>query len=86
MLSDDDALPVAIYLDVADDEIAAVRQQSVKVYLRDRGLADNQIKLVMGKNTGTYSPVKNKLRDAQTVDNKGAAASAAEPAGTAAAK
>lgn len=74
MLSDDDALPIAIYLNVSQDELYLVREQSVKVYLRDRGLSEQQMKIVAGPNTGNYNATAPKLRDARLADTEAAAA------------
>jgi len=73
MLSDDDALPMAIFLNVIGDDLYPAREQSVKVYLRDRGLSEQQIKVLAGANTGNVTATAPKVRDAQTADTKAAA-------------
>lgn len=70
MLSDDDALPMVIYLNVAGDEVLAGCERSVRVYLRDRGLNDDQMKFIAGRNPGKMSPTAPKLRDAMNADTK----------------
>ena len=70
MMSDDDALPMAVYLNIAGDEKLAGCEQSVRVYLRDRGLTDQQVKIVAGRNPGSYSPTAPKIKDAQAAAAK----------------
>lgn len=70
MMSDDDALPMAIYLNVSGDEKLAGCEQSVRVYLRDRGLTDQQVKIVAGRNPGGYSPTAPRIKDAQAAAAK----------------
>ncbi|MDB5294409.1 MAG: hypothetical protein JWO31_392 [Phycisphaerales bacterium] len=80
MLEDDDALPVVVYLDAGgDDALLSARQQSVKVYLRDRGLTEAQVTLVAGKNPGTFAPTARALRGSQALDQKALAPAAAAP-------
>jgi hypothetical protein len=85
MLGDDDALPVVVYLDAgaapADPALAAARQQSVRVYLRDHGLMDNQVKVVDGRNATTYAPAAPKIHAARAADAKANAASQGGTAG-----
>ena len=64
MLKDDDACsPLVVYLDVAPGATYDPRQESVRVYLKDRGLLDTQIKLVAGPNTNNLGPTAPALRE-----------------------
>ncbi|HEX8912020.1 MAG TPA: hypothetical protein VF796_06640 [Humisphaera sp.] len=65
MLGDDDALPLVVYVDVPKDDASAARQRAVEVYLRDRGLAADQVKVVAGANPRTSTPTAPKLKDMQ---------------------
>lgn len=69
MLSDDDALPMVVYLNVAED-LQAGCENSVRVYLRDRGLTEAQVKVVAGRNPGRMTPTAPKLKDATAADAK----------------
>lgn len=73
MLADDDALPVAIYLNVIGDDVFAACEQSVRVYLRDRGLGEQQIKVVAGRNPGGYQATAPLIRQARVAENQAAA-------------
>jgi hypothetical protein len=74
MMDDDDALPLVVHVDAAGDEpLSAARQQSVKVYLRDRGLADQQVTVVNGRNAGTYAPTAPRVKTARDADAKATA-------------
>jgi len=77
MLADDDALPLVVYVDVAKDDATPDRQRAVEVYLRDRGLAADQVKVVAGANPRTSTPTAPKIKDMQ------AAAQAPAPTGPA---
>src|SRR5688500_208604 len=81
MMSDDDALPVAIYLNVAGDDVFAGCEQSVRVYLRDRGLSEQQIKVVHGRNPGGYQPTAPLIRGARLVESQAATTSQGGTAG-----
>jgi hypothetical protein len=59
MLADDDApQPLVVYIDVDGNQqtIAAPRQESVTLFLKDRGLRDEQIRVVFGDNPAARSP------------------------------
>jgi hypothetical protein len=78
MLADDDALPLVVYVDAPKDDASPARQRAVEVYLRDRGLAADQVKVVAGANPRTSSPTAPRLKDMQA-----AAAAPAPSAGNA---
>jgi len=50
--------PLVIYLDVPSDDQIAGRRQSVAMFLKDRGVRDDQIKLEMGANPKSISSVE----------------------------
>jgi hypothetical protein len=64
MLADDDApQPLVVYIDIDGKEqnIAAPRQESVTLFLKDRGLRDEQIRVVFGDNPAARSPAAQHL-------------------------
>ena len=64
MLADDDApKPLVVYIDVdgKQADIAAPRQESVTLFLKDRGLRDEQIRIVLGDNPTARSPAAQHL-------------------------
>ena len=74
MMNDDDALPLVVHLDAAGDEqLSAARQQSVKVYLRDRGLSADQVSVMAGRNAATYAPTAPRVRASREADAEASA-------------
>jgi hypothetical protein len=57
MLADDAALPLVVYVDAPADDASAGREQSVRVYLKDRGLGEAQVQVVAGPNVRRFQPV-----------------------------
>jgi hypothetical protein len=49
--------PLTVYVDVAPDNHLAARQQAVAMFLKDRGMRDEQIKLEQGSNPDSTTPV-----------------------------
>jgi hypothetical protein len=74
MLVADAGMPLVLNLDVPQDDAYASREQAVRIFLKDRGLTDAQVKLVAGPNLRNGRPT-GPLLDAQK------AASAATPGG-----
>jgi hypothetical protein len=80
MLADDDSpQPLVVYIDVDPKQldIAGPRQVAVSEYLRDRGLKDEQIRVVLGDNPAARSPAAQHLsrqNRAESGDGTGAAA------------
>ena len=56
MHDDESCTPMIVHLTGADD-MADARGKSVTIYLKDKGLKDNQIKIESGVNTATNHPV-----------------------------
>jgi hypothetical protein len=58
MLKDDDAPgPMTVYLKLSDTDAAAkARESAVITFLKDKGLKDDQIEVVMGDNPAARSP------------------------------
>ncbi|HET6248204.1 MAG TPA: hypothetical protein VFE47_10945 [Tepidisphaeraceae bacterium] len=72
----DTPAPLVIFIDLPkDDEKTAHRRDAVMAYLKDRGLADNQIVMKSGPNPDVNSPV------APLLAAQGGATSSAPPAG-----
>ena len=79
MLGDDDACtPLVVRIDVADDAMADARRDAVRVYLKDRGVSDDQVKLETGPNTKYTFGAKGSLAGKQQLD--GGTAAPAGPA------
>lgn len=68
--------PLVIYLDVASDDQIAGRRQSVAMFLKDRGVRDDQIKLEMGPNPKSISAVEPLALPSDDQTKSGAAPSA----------
>lgn len=78
MLADDDALPLVVYLDVPQDDVAARRQEAIQVFLKDRGVLATQFKVVPGKNMQLLTATAPKIKAMQSAE--AAAPAAAAPA------
>jgi hypothetical protein len=63
MLRDDDRPePMKVYLNLDDaDAVSKQRQVAVVAFLKDQGLADDQIKIAFGYNPDSSSPASNHL-------------------------
>jgi hypothetical protein len=58
MLADGDVYSIlVVYLDVPEQSALAPRQQAVSIYLKDRGLKDDQIRLENGPNPNSTTAV-----------------------------
>jgi hypothetical protein len=87
MLKDDDTCtPIVVYLDVPhegnDGQTYDARQESVRGYLKNRGLTDNQIRVVAGPNVYNLGPTAPALRAKKLLDVGAAVAVNPEPAGS----
>jgi hypothetical protein len=73
MLKDDDACePMTVYLNVPDkDDLANARKSAVVTYLKDTGLADNQISIVYGDNPATHNPTAKFLPNLSKTETGG---------------
>lgn len=72
MLQDDDSPgPLKVHLTV-EGSLAKARQAAIVTYLKDRGLMENQITVVMGDNPDTRNPVAPRLKDMTKADSTGA--------------
>jgi hypothetical protein len=49
--------PLTVYVDVPQDSTLAARQQAVAMFLKDRGMREEQIKLEQGSNPNSTTPV-----------------------------
>jgi hypothetical protein len=49
--------PLVVWIDVPQDDQLAARQQSVSMFLKDRGMRDDQIKLELGPNPDSTTAV-----------------------------
>jgi hypothetical protein len=75
MLVADAGLPLVLSLDVPRDDAYAGREQAVRVYLKDRGLTDAQVKLVQGPNGRSTHPVAPLLKAQEAVNTNPTAGS-----------
>lgn len=83
MLRDDDACaPLVLYVDVPQDESTNARHDSIKVYLKDRGLTDAQIKLVEGSNPKNLNPAAPGIRALKLIESGAPVGVNPEPAGS----
>jgi hypothetical protein len=83
MLKDDDAaMPLAVYLDMPQDEDYAARADAVGVYLKDRGLPESRVKVTAGPNTKNVGPTGPGLRAKKLLDGGATIAVNPEPAGS----
>jgi len=86
MLRDDDACdPLVVFLDVPADGAMASRQESVRVFLRDRGLMDSQIRLQPGPNPATTAPAAPAINAKRLLDSGAPVGINPEPTGSPAA-
>ena len=87
MLKDDDACdPLVVYVDVPSGELMAGRMESVKVYLKDRGLEDRQIQLEAGANPAARGPAAPGIAAKRLIDSGAPIGTNPEPTGSAGAK
>ena len=90
MLKDDDAAdPLVVYVDVPsnpDESGQASRMDSVKVYLKDRGLQDRQIRLEAGANPSARGPAAPGITAKRLIDSGAPIGTNPEPTGSAGAK
>ena len=62
MLMDDEAcVPMIVHLDMPDNDEAKARKASIVAYLKDQGLADDQVKFEGGPNPKVTSPAAPNL-------------------------
>ena len=86
MLADGDvASNLVIYLDIPSDAEQAQRQQAVNLYLKDRGLRDEQIRLENGENPNSSYAVMPTLPQPPGQGQQGGAAASPAMTPTAAA-
>ena len=62
MLDGDPTLPMTVWLDIPEDDLAQSRRLAVGTYLEDRGLLVDQIKFGSGPNPDTYSVATDQLK------------------------
>jgi hypothetical protein len=67
MLKDDEALPLHIWMDVPRGDVD-LRMASVTTYLKDRGLAPDQITFALGNNPGDDHSASASLSDLKNMD------------------
>lgn len=85
MLRDDDACtPISIFVDVPEDDFTKGRTDAVKVFLRDRGLADNQVKVAVGPNKGKTFYAAPSIRAMKLIESGAPVGTNPEPMGSAA--
>jgi hypothetical protein len=75
MLVADAGMPLVLNLDVPQDDAYNAREQAIRIFLKDRGLTDSQVKVVAGPNVRNSKPTAPLLAAQQ------AAAAAAPAAG-----
>ena len=86
MLRDDAALPLVVYLDLSRAEVSAraagvlppsadAHRDSVRVYLADRGVSDEQLELRSGPNLGYNHPARDGLRGLKALQGEDAESS-----------
>jgi hypothetical protein len=74
---------MVVYLDVPPDADRDAREESVRGYLKDRGLTASQVKLVAGANASNLSPAAPALRGKAVLDSGAPAVVNPEPTGSA---
>lgn len=77
MLKDDDSpTPMTVYLNLKEkDAVSKQRQASVVAFLKDKGLADNQIEVIYGDNPSTRSPAAMHITNLGKTDSADSAGS-----------
>lgn len=81
MLNDDDAVPLVVRVNVlGDDAMADARRDAVRVYLRDKGIADDQLKLEVGPNKTYTFTAKDGIAGKRLLSSNAAIGTNPEPA------
>ena len=84
MLKDDEICdPLVVYLEVPSNDVLAGRQDSVRVYLKDRGLDDRQIQLEVGPNPSARGPAGPGIAAKRLIDSGAPVGTNPEPTGSA---
>ena len=84
MLKDDEACdPLVVYVDVPSNDVLAGRMDSVKVYLKDRGLQDRQIQLEAAANPSARGPAAPGIVAKRLIDSGAPIGTNPEPTGSA---
>jgi hypothetical protein len=68
MLLSDASLPLVLSLDVPKDDTYSAREQSIRTFLKDRGLTDAQVRLVAGPNARDIHAVAPLLKRAEAIE------------------
>ena len=83
MLKDDEICdPLVVYLDVPSNDLLAGRQESVRVYLKDRGLEDRQVQLEAGPNPNARGPAAPGIVAKRLIDSGAPVGTNPEPTGS----
>ena len=87
MLKDDGAFePLVVYVDAPAGDLLAGRMESVKVYLKDRGLTDRQVRLEAGANPSARGPAAPGITAKRLIESGAPVGTNPEPTGSAGAK
>ena len=87
MLKDDELCdPMVVYLEVPSDDLLPGRQDSVRVFLKDRGLQDAQVRLEANPNPAARGPAAPGVAAKRLIDSGAPIGTNPEPTGSAGAK
>jgi hypothetical protein len=82
MLKDDSALPIKVWLAVPDDGNLEGRREAINAYLKDRGVAADQVVLERGANPDTDHPAAKGLTDLANMDSSSSSGSSSSSTST----
>jgi hypothetical protein len=73
MLKDDAALPIALWMNIPHDDKTKARRAAVITYLKDKGIAAEQIQFADGPNHQTDFPAAKGIADLAKTDTDSSA-------------
>jgi hypothetical protein len=84
MLKDEHACcPLTVYVELPkDDPMIKGRTEAVALYLKDRGMSDDQFTIKIGPNLGYSSPAADSVRELRVLDAGGGPAANIAPGGS----
>jgi hypothetical protein len=83
MLKDDGSTePLVVYLDVPMDGQLGARREAIRVYLKDRGLNESQVRLEPGPNPATSSPAAPGVAAKKLIESGAPVGTNPEPTGS----
>jgi uncharacterized membrane protein YgcG len=83
MVKDGGALPLAVWMAVSEDDKMQMRRLAVAAYLKDKGVALDQVRFAIGPNPATGSPAAQGLKDLDKLDSSSNDAANASASGAA---